>query len=67
MFLLTEPFVSADVDYRRERALGQRRHPGHLEVRRQAARAGAPTRVWWRRSAAQTVCARASATAGLAS
>jgi hypothetical protein len=67
MFLLTEPFVSADVEYRRERALGQRRHRGHREVRRQAARAAAPRRVWLRRSAAPTVCARASATAGLAS
>ena len=67
MFLLTEPFVSADVDYRRERALGQRRHPDHLEAHRQAAREAAPRRVRWRRSAASTVCARASATAGLAS
>jgi hypothetical protein len=67
MFLLTEPFVSADVEYRRERALGQRRHRGHREVRRQAARAAAPRRVWPRRSAAPTVCTRASATAGVPS
>ena len=45
----------------------QRRHRRHREVRRQAAQEAAPTRVWLRRSPAPAVCARASATAGLAS
>jgi hypothetical protein len=40
MFLLGEPFISAEVDYRRERALGGRRIRASLPVR--------PRRVAWR-------------------
>jgi hypothetical protein len=34
MFLLTEPFISAEVDYRRERALGGRAARTSRPVRR---------------------------------
>ena len=37
MFLLTEPFISAEVDYRRERALGGRDTRISLPVRRRQA------------------------------
>jgi hypothetical protein len=37
MFLLTEPFISADVDYRRERALGGRAAQTSPPVRRPSA------------------------------